>query len=348
MAAGQATALVAVVVPYFQRRPGLLRRALESALAQKGAFEMEVLVVDDASPTPAGPELEGLPNRPGRRVRLLSRPNGGAAAARNTALDALPPGATHIAFLDSDDVWTEDHLARALAADADLYFSDFRRDGWAHSAFDSLGYAPASRPAGPDLVELLLPAREEMLLNRPIQTSTVVLRAAAVGGARFPEAWRHAHEDLLFLLELSPRLRRTCLSLREECFCGSGVNIYYAAARPESPDAPGLVRDVLRYIARAREVAEEGGGMSDAVRGHLRDYRGRMLELLAWHLADCAKARRAPDMRALAEILRAEPRTIALLPATAGRLLGRRLSRRVSPPARGVAAAAHRHRPEAG
>ena len=51
--------MITVVIPYFQRSPGVLRRALASIAAQRDCpLPVHVIVVDDASPVPSGPEIE--------------------------------------------------------------------------------------------------------------------------------------------------------------------------------------------------------------------------------------------------------------------------------------------------
>jgi succinoglycan biosynthesis protein ExoW len=50
--------MICVVIPYFQRQSGVLRKALLSVAAQQGCtHQVQVLVVDDASPVPAEGEL---------------------------------------------------------------------------------------------------------------------------------------------------------------------------------------------------------------------------------------------------------------------------------------------------
>lgn len=94
-----------VVVPTYDR-PVLLREAVDSALAQT-VEDVEVVVVDDASPTPVA-----LPDHPRLRVVRLER-NGGGAAARNAGL--AEARGRWITYLDDDDLLRPAHLEVALA-----------------------------------------------------------------------------------------------------------------------------------------------------------------------------------------------------------------------------------------
>ena len=42
--------MIAVVIPYFQREPGILAKALKSVLASEAVEDVHVIVVDDESP----------------------------------------------------------------------------------------------------------------------------------------------------------------------------------------------------------------------------------------------------------------------------------------------------------
>lgn len=104
-------ACLVIVIPYFQRQPGVLQRALASVARQAGCpLPVRVLVVDDASPVPPEPELAAIAWPEGVRVEILRRPNGGPGAARNTGLDAAGADTLCVAFLDSDDAWSADSL----------------------------------------------------------------------------------------------------------------------------------------------------------------------------------------------------------------------------------------------
>ncbi len=95
-----------VVIPTYGRAK-LLNEAIASVLAQSFT-DFECIVVDDASPDP--PQLPG-----DDRVRLVAREhNGGPAAARNSGIAAAT--GRYLAYLDDDDLWVPDRLARAADA----------------------------------------------------------------------------------------------------------------------------------------------------------------------------------------------------------------------------------------
>src|SRR5262249_35341512 len=98
-----------VIIPYYQREPGILRRALKSVFAQTHT-DFDVVVVDDSSPSPVELELEAFPLDERARIIVIKQPNAGPGGARNMGLDHVPADSSYVALLDSDDEWTNDHL----------------------------------------------------------------------------------------------------------------------------------------------------------------------------------------------------------------------------------------------
>jgi glycosyltransferase involved in cell wall biosynthesis len=97
--------LFSVIVPTYGR-PGYLEECLASILEQT-VSDLEVVVVDDASPEPVGLACDD------GRVRLLRREtNGGPAAARNTGMEVAR--GTYLAFCDDDDLFSPHRLALAI------------------------------------------------------------------------------------------------------------------------------------------------------------------------------------------------------------------------------------------
>lgn len=97
---------VSVVMPVYDRQEAA-ERAVESVLAQSFG-DLELIVVDDGSREPFRlPEAHRTDNR----VRLVRQEvNRGPAAARNAG--AAAARGDWIAWIDSDDRWHEDKLAR--------------------------------------------------------------------------------------------------------------------------------------------------------------------------------------------------------------------------------------------
>jgi glycosyltransferase involved in cell wall biosynthesis len=100
------TPLVTVVIPAYNGGV-LLRAAVDSVLAQ--TYEpIEIVVVDDESPEPLEPFLDGVLDR----VRIVRQQNTGTAGARNRGI-AEARGEL-VALLDQDDLWDPEKLARQL------------------------------------------------------------------------------------------------------------------------------------------------------------------------------------------------------------------------------------------
>ncbi len=107
---------VSVIIPTFNRR-AMVHEAIESVLAQRDA-SFELIVVDDGSTDGTWDDLcgTGFSPRPcgtGFRLCAVRTGNSGPAAARNRGL-GLARGRM-VAFLDSDDLWVADKLARQSA-----------------------------------------------------------------------------------------------------------------------------------------------------------------------------------------------------------------------------------------
>jgi succinoglycan biosynthesis protein ExoW len=227
--------MIAVVIPYFQREPGILRRALRSIAAQRDCpLPLHIVVVDDASPAPAASEVEAVASL-SWPVEVVVQPNGGPAVARNAGLDRVPSATRYVAFLDSDDEWSEDHLARAVQAlDAghDLYFADHLQLGQSHvGAFERGGrISHLEHPALTDLAAGLHRYQGDMLdqiiRGNVIGTSTVVYRHEKFSDVRFRVEFTSAGEDYLFWMDLVARAARVCFSRQIEATYGSGINVY--------------------------------------------------------------------------------------------------------------------------
>jgi glycosyltransferase involved in cell wall biosynthesis len=108
---------VSVVIPAY-RAEQLLETAI-SSVARQTFRDLEVIVVDDHSPDDTEGAARRLLAGTGLPHTVVRQPvNGGPSAARNRGV-ALARG-EYVAFLDADDEWLPDKLARQVALmDAD-------------------------------------------------------------------------------------------------------------------------------------------------------------------------------------------------------------------------------------
>ncbi|WP_418286658.1 glycosyltransferase [Halorubrum sp. DTA46] len=105
--------LVSVVITTYNR-PNYLRESVQSILAQ--TYEpIELVVVDDCSDTPATETLSDADlSSLSASTCVRHRSNRGANAARNTGIRAS--SGKYIAFLDDDDRWKPEKVARQVEA----------------------------------------------------------------------------------------------------------------------------------------------------------------------------------------------------------------------------------------
>ena len=220
---------ICVLIPYFQRQPEPLARAITSVLQQQGVSRPYILIVDDSSPCPAEqvlsqfhPALEG--------VRVILQKNGGAGHARNTGLDHLPEATKFVAFLDSDDEWTPDHLKNAISVltqGCDFYFADHQRDDWDASRFAKVNELHSGQrclDAVAGLYEYDGDILELVLGRNAIKTSSVVFRSSVMEGLQFPVDLVLG-EDEVFWVQALRRARKAGFGTGVEVNMGQGVNI---------------------------------------------------------------------------------------------------------------------------
>jgi glycosyltransferase involved in cell wall biosynthesis len=107
--------LITVIMPIYNGHAFLLE-AIASIQRQKGC-PLDILIVDDGSTDDTPEAVKAL----GSGVRSVRQEHGGISAARNTGLRNVQ--GDWIAFLDSDDLWSDDKLEvqlKYLAADPHL------------------------------------------------------------------------------------------------------------------------------------------------------------------------------------------------------------------------------------
>lgn len=141
--------------------------ALESIFAQKGPV-LEVVVVDDGSTDASARIAASFAG-----VRVVSRSQGGVAAARNDGLRSAY--GDYVAFLDADDLWLPGKLDAQLAAlavePAPAYCVTMAR----HVVTDADGTVPPGDPGDVKLgrlMQCLLARRADFDRVGPLDTGT--------------------------------------------------------------------------------------------------------------------------------------------------------------------------------
>ncbi len=312
---------IAVIIPFFQHEPGILTRALDSVMSQHipAGWSVEVIVVDDGSPRQAQDEVRSTSFREPLHLKVIRQRNGGVAAARNHGLDEVSPSATLIAFLDSDDVWPPDHLARAIKAHDsgfDFYFTDNRRAGHHDSHVRS--------HCGPETGAFIVSAQQKsgileipadylawlIMKEFPTQASTVVYRRGIAAHLRFQARLKAAGEDVLFFTALATAANRVGFDLDSSIECGGGLNMYFGNLGWDSPPFLAIKVDQLlahRLIATTVPLSPANKEWNDRhVIACRRDLAFHVLRQLAKHPA------RVPKQ--LWRLIRADPGAALALP----------------------------------
>ena len=182
---GRPGRLVSVLLPVHNAAP-YLAETLASVRAQTWV-PLELVAIDDGSTDGSDRILKEAAQEwtaSGRSMRVVHQPNSGAAAARNAALE-LAQG-EFVAFLDADDRWPCDLLARLVATldarpDLDMTFPRYRH-------IDAAG-RPTGVMSAQSREALSIPG---VMIDTPIHSATgvVLRRGAAMRAGWFDTAMR--------------------------------------------------------------------------------------------------------------------------------------------------------------
>ena len=101
---------VSIIVPVYKIEESLLRRCIESLMAQT-LEDIEILLVDDGCPAGCGDICDDYAQQDSR-IQVIHQANRGLSAARNTGMDAAR--GKYIAFVDGDD-FVEPDFCRVMS-----------------------------------------------------------------------------------------------------------------------------------------------------------------------------------------------------------------------------------------
>lgn len=191
---------VSVIVPTCNR-PHLLPRSLGSVLAQS-FDDFEVLVIDDG---PSDETAAAVAAFHDPRLRYLRQPrNGGVSRARNRGL--MEARGAFIAFLDDDDAWLPDKLARQVA----LFRSLPPEVGLVHAGIEVVHASGTTT---------VLPAEAHGDIHRPMLVrnvipgcGTVMIRREVVAAVGLFDETFPAIEDYDYWLRITRRYKADCIA----------------------------------------------------------------------------------------------------------------------------------------
>ncbi|MET0575863.1 MAG: glycosyltransferase [Mesorhizobium sp.] len=315
-----------VVIPYYQKEPGILLRALKSVFAQSYR-DFHILVVDDASPLPADADLAALSLDERASITVIKQANGGPGAARNTGLDRIDEGTRYAAFLDSDDEWTPDHLKNAVDGmslfDADCYWASITggEDFYYHfgmaelaetAAVTRLSEAPPYMEVA-DLAGVMLKNWSFMHL------SCMVIGETLFRKVRFEAALRLAAEDVLFFYDCVRAARRSILCDSVGAMRGEGINIFHGM----DSDSPLFLRQQFNtWVALDRLESRFAHGPKDIA--SIAHYKKTARDQALWSQMRLVRRRKTPQFGLLAEWAWKDPRILRhALELAAGKIAGR-------------------------
>jgi succinoglycan biosynthesis protein ExoW len=86
-------AKLTVIIPFYQKEPGILERALRSVFAQN-FNDFDIIVVDDESPYPADGDIIALLPEDQARVRILRQENAGPGATLGSTMSPRKPSSS--------------------------------------------------------------------------------------------------------------------------------------------------------------------------------------------------------------------------------------------------------------
>jgi succinoglycan biosynthesis protein ExoW len=221
---------VAVIVPFYQAEAGVLARSLDCIFSQTYQ-DIQIIIVDDESPLSPAAEVECRSENERARIRIVARKNGGPGSARNTGLDHVAPGTRYIAFLDSDDVWTESHLEHAIAGlgqGYDFYFSDYTWPSRSSTRLTQTHLARFGRALDDDGKLFALDADffETVLALWPVHISATVIDGNVLGSVRFDERLRLSSEDQMYFLQCARKTARVSFRSEVTMRLDDGLNIF--------------------------------------------------------------------------------------------------------------------------
>jgi len=231
--------MVSVIMPAY-RVAEFIGIAVESVFAQTFS-NFEIIVVNDGSPDSA--ELEHALTAYRERIVYIEQPNAGPSAARNTAIRQAR--GEFLAFLDADDYWEPQFLARQMAffeqnPEVDLVYCDGLLVG--DSTLAGRTFMELTPSVGEVTFENLLGGSCTVILS-----GTVARKRAVVEAGLFDERLRYSED---FDLWLRVAQKGSQLACQEEVLLCKRIH-----ADSLSSDCIGLHQSALGVLEKYKQRA---------------------------------------------------------------------------------------------
>ncbi len=186
--------LVSIVIPAYNAAT-YLPEVIQSVIDQSYR-NWELLVIDDGSKDNTAEVVNEFCKRD-KRVRLISKENGGVSVARN--LGAQLANGELVAFLDSDDLWLEDKLLTHVN-----YMSSHPQVGVSFSRVELIESDGKTTNKLTDNITDTIQPQDLFYSNPTVTTSNLVIRKSVFEDLHgFDESMQYNEDiDLLFRLAI--------------------------------------------------------------------------------------------------------------------------------------------------
>lgn len=179
--------LVTIITPCYNSAD-FVRLTINSVLEQTYT-NWELIIIDDKSKDDTCKVIEEYAQQHSN-IRLIKlAQNGGVANARNVGLEEAK--GKYIAFLDSDDIWMKEKLAKQVAY---MEAQSLPMTFCAYHRIDEAGAIISKKIGVPDSVTY-----RQLLSHNLIIFSTSLTLKTVIGETRFKKA---GHEDWIFWLDI--------------------------------------------------------------------------------------------------------------------------------------------------
>jgi glycosyltransferase involved in cell wall biosynthesis len=216
---------ISVIIPTCNR-VNLIRNAIASVINQKDV-ETEIIVVDDGSEDDTQNVIKSLQTKYSNLFYYQNERSKGPSGARNTGI--LKSSGDFLSFLDSDDIWMDNHLASGLKIlnlhpEIDVFFGNFGVVEYftgkhLYNFFDQkkILHAIKSKKINSNIYVVEGNMFEALIQENFFHLGSLILRASSRNNILLDESVRYA-EDLDFAIRLFKEAKATFVYCKDPVF----------------------------------------------------------------------------------------------------------------------------------